>query len=182
MAKISRRKSTRIADIYVRVASRSAEQGLLRQEEVCREWCKKEGIEVRHVIKDIGRAFGVNKRAAPAFNQAIDGWRKKYWEDKGEPLTDDECDPGVVPISPPNFIVMERVDRLCTTGVVKGMFLVKLMESIGVRIAAMDVLSSEMSATATTSGPMTYHDPEGIGVRVNADGSMIFARSELLTR
>jgi hypothetical protein len=167
-----------IADIYLRVAAKSAESGLRRQEEVCREWCQEEGVEVRHVIKDIGRAFGVERKAGRAFSGAMDSWRKKYWEDKGEPLDTRECDPTVQPISPPDCLVMESADRLFATGVTQSVFLIKLLESIGMKVVSVNTARG----TTSVSGPVTFHDPEGIGVQVNPNGSMIFARSDRLRR
>jgi DNA invertase Pin-like site-specific DNA recombinase len=103
----------KIADIYVRVSTRKQKNGdgFRRQEELCRKWCEDHGLKVRHVITDVCSAFH-SENLNRNLGAACDRWRKHYWNKKGEPLTEYECDEGVVAEKAPDFLVVEDVDRL----------------------------------------------------------------------
>jgi DNA invertase Pin-like site-specific DNA recombinase len=124
-----------IADIYLRVSTPAQIDGssFWRQEESCRKWCKDNNIEVRHVIKDIGSAFGKMKKGQKELWGACDRWRKSYWETKGEPLAEWECPKNVTGEVPPNFLVFESMDRFSRRPLAEVVFLLLYLQGIKIQ-------------------------------------------------
>lgn len=144
----------KVADIYVRVSTSKQAQGdgLRRQEEVCRQWCKDNNIEVRNVIVDICSAFrGENLNASRSrkkgnLGRAIDSWRKKYWEDKGEPLTTEECSADVVGETPPDYLVVEDHDRFSRQEPVVAFTMVLFLRDMNTDLVSVNFVKSDSTS------------------------------------
>lgn len=129
-----------IADLYLRVSTKSQAKGsgLLRQERACKEWCDRNGVEVRNIIKEVGSAYksdseGLGQQVL--LEAAYNRWRKWYWEQKKEPLSEDECDPKVVAEACPQFLVCEAPDRF-TRKKLEGVLFLLMLHSIGVEVVS----------------------------------------------
>jgi len=129
-----------IADIYCRVSTGGQAKGggLARQEFACRAWCAQHGHEVRNVIQSSMSAFHRDfLRRGPLF-EAIESWRKGYWQGTAEPLTEEDCDPKVVAVDPPDLLVVEEFDRFSRLPPFDTLFVLKFLKGIGIRLAVAD--------------------------------------------
>ncbi len=126
-----------ITDIYIRVSTKkqSYGDGLRRQKDRCLDFCQLNNLKVRNIIQDIGSAY---KAIPENLNSNFNSWRKWYWDDKNEPLNQNECSLDVVKIKPPDILLVENVDRFSRKPFMEIVFLLSLLESIGIGFATVD--------------------------------------------
>jgi DNA invertase Pin-like site-specific DNA recombinase len=152
-----------IADIYIRVSSDPQESGhgLARQRQICKEWCKDNGVEVREIIQDVCSAYTGEHLKTGNLAKAMDRWRKGYWEKKGEPLTEDECDEKVIPQLPPDYLIVEALDRFSRLTPMDCAITLLIMAGIGTNLVLVDcnkIITNEIVASLvehTSEGKIT---------------------------
>jgi len=112
------------ADIYVRVSSTQQLKGtgLDRQEAVCRDWCKANGVKVRKLIKDACSAFHPEHLAAESKSpwKGNLGRALRAWEEN--------------PRSRPSFLVCEEWDRLSRMNELENVALLLRFADLGIRL------------------------------------------------
>jgi DNA invertase Pin-like site-specific DNA recombinase len=129
---------TLIADIYTRVSTKEQDNGNghPRQLGLCLKWCEEHGVTVRNIIKENRSAWAKRHNLnSGKLHGKIEQWRKGYWQNKGEPLTENECPKKVVSELPPDFLVMEDYDRFSRKKPLEVMFTMMILGSIGIKFA-----------------------------------------------
>ena len=109
-----------IADIYIRVSTKAQVKGhgLVRQHQVCSDWCKQNNTTIRNVIKDVCSAYRPQHLAEsknPLYGN-LGRYLKTFKDD------------------PPDFFVFEHWDRLDRS--LNGLAIVNELQSVKTKVVS----------------------------------------------
>ncbi len=131
----------KVADIYLRVSSKPQllGDGMCRQEESCRDWCRENGIRVRRCIRDCCSAWdrdgglGYNLEHGNMATHIV-GWRRYWHHHCGKSFHGTNlCGPSIIP---PDYLVVECLDRFSRGNPLLVVCLVDELAQMGTRVTS----------------------------------------------
>jgi DNA invertase Pin-like site-specific DNA recombinase len=164
----------KIADIYIRVSSgvQRIGSGQQRQSESCEKWCRENNVQVRRTINDVCSAFHGHNLSKGNLKIALDEYRKAYWHQLGEPLTDEECDKDIKEVTPPNYLVVETFDRFSRQKPLEVVITLMWMSIFGTKLA---IVNENLIIDGTAfMGKTIFKDQGRIRIEDHQGGRILF--------